>query len=341
MTVSAGFMQSYTAYTVRSELCKEGVRRRYSDFDWLRDVLVARFHGVAVPLMPEKRLVGNQSKGFIEERMAGLEQFLLLVASNPYLRMDSTLRTFLTTADGPSFEQAKKAAAGGVGADPSSNPGLARWFNVLRTLPLPVDADAACNELSAAVDDMEARVVAVLGAVTRWWEASKSSADALRAMRDSLSDWSTSSSTNASAMSDTLRALKEHTGVLSVKLKKGADAFSNAHDLAVFAPNEIQIFLLDGLVTETHRLRSLKSLLGVKDGAQKAYGAAWQNQDRLHFQMKQWREKGREDKALQFEGKVGEAVQMMKRMKERCVIVTLAATYLPSLMIITPTPLPM
>lgn len=316
-TLSAGFMQSYTVYVVKSTICADGVRRRYSDFDWLRDVLVARYHGVAVPLMPEKRLVGNQSKGFVEERMAGLEQFLLLVVSNPYLRLDSTMRMFLTTQDGPAFEQAKRAAAGGVGADPSSNPGLARWFGVLRSLPLPVDTDAACNELSVAVDDMEARVVATLGAVTRWWEASKASADALRAMRDSLSDWSTSSSTNASAMSETLRSLKGHTAILSSKLKKGSDAFSNAHDLAVFSPNEIQIFLLDGLVTETHRLRSLKALLTVRDAAQKAYGAAWTNQDRMHFQMKQWREKGREDKALQLEGKVAESVAMMKRMKER------------------------
>jgi hypothetical protein len=41
-------------------LCAEGIRRRYSDFEWLRDLLVARYHGIAVPLMPEKRVVGNQ-----------------------------------------------------------------------------------------------------------------------------------------------------------------------------------------------------------------------------------------------------------------------------------------
>lgn len=64
-----GTLTSYTSYHISSTLAPDGVRRRYSDFDWLRDILVARYHGVAVPLMPEKRLVGNQSKGFIEERM--------------------------------------------------------------------------------------------------------------------------------------------------------------------------------------------------------------------------------------------------------------------------------
>ena len=64
-----GTLTSYTSYHISSTPNPDGVRRRYSDFDWLRDILVARYHGIAVPLMPEKRLVGNQSKSFIEERM--------------------------------------------------------------------------------------------------------------------------------------------------------------------------------------------------------------------------------------------------------------------------------
>lgn len=68
ITVSGTFT-SHVTYLVSSTLCAEGVRRRYSDFDWLREVLVARYHGIAVPLMPEKRLVGNQGKAFVEERM--------------------------------------------------------------------------------------------------------------------------------------------------------------------------------------------------------------------------------------------------------------------------------
>ena len=127
---------------------------------------MARFHGIAVPLMPEKRVVGNQSKGFIEERMQGLEQFVLLMLSNPYLRGDATLRMFLTQKGVPEFEQQKQAATGGVGADPASNAGLSRWFRVLRELPLPADADQAITELNASSDDLETRVVATLGAVT-------------------------------------------------------------------------------------------------------------------------------------------------------------------------------
>lgn len=91
-----GTLTSFTSYFITSTLNPEGVRRRFSDFDWLRDILVARFHGIAVPLMPEKRMVGNNNKGFIEERMQGLENFLSLVLANPYMRADTTLRMFMT-----------------------------------------------------------------------------------------------------------------------------------------------------------------------------------------------------------------------------------------------------
>lgn len=84
-------------------------------------------------------------------------------------------------------------------------------------------------------------------------------------------------------------------------------------------PAPLQIFLLDGLVTETHRLRSLRSLLAVREAAQHEYSRCWVTQDKLHFQAKQWKDKGRADKADQLELKIQEAVGLMKRAKERCV----------------------
>jgi hypothetical protein len=313
----AGTFTSHTTYLISSTLAADGVRRRYSDFDWLREVLVARYHGTAVPLMPEKRLVGNQGKAFIEERMAGLENFMLLVLASPYLRNDATMRMFLTQKGAPEFEQAKKAALQGVGADPASNVGLARWFGVLRHLVLPVDADAACRELAAHCAETEVRLVNTLGAVTRYYEAAKALSESLKAVKDALSDFHASCNSTASALSDTLAPLRGATITLGGRLKRTADAFSNAHDLSVFSPNEIQIFLLDGLVSEIHRVRGLKALLEVREAAQREYSAAWQAQDKLAFQEKAFREKGRPDKADALQPKVAEAVAGMRRMKER------------------------
>lgn len=313
----AGTFTSYTTYLVVSTLCAEGVRRRYSDFEWVRDVLVARYHGTAVPLMPEKRMVGNQGKVFIEERMAGLENFMLLVLSNPYLRNDATLRMFLTQKGTAEFEQAKKAASQGIGADPATNTGLGRWFGVLRHLSLPADADAACRELAAYSAETELKLVNCLAAVTRYYDAAKAVSEALRAVRESFGDFHVSATAAVGMLSDTLKPVRDMTTDLAERVKRTSDVFANAYDLSVFSPNEIQIFLLDGLVSEVHRVRGLKTLLEVRDAAQKDYSAAWMNQDKLAFQEKQFREKGRPDKADALAPKVAEAVGGMKRMKER------------------------
>lgn len=315
-TVSSTF-SSYTTYLIKSSINDEGVRRRYSDFDWLRDVLVARYHGLGVPLMPEKRLVGNQGSAFIEERMQGLENFMLLVLANPYLRNDVTLRMFLTQKGAAEFEQAKKAASQGVGADPSTNAGLARWFGVLRQLPLPVDADAACTELSAHCDETEAKLVAALAAITRYYECAKALSDSIASVHSTLNDLQVSATAASTSLSETLAAVRKGSATLGSRVKRTADAFSNTADLSKFAPNEIQLFLLDGFVTEVHRLRGLKALLAVRAGAQDAYSKAWVNQDKLQFQAKQFREKARPDKADALEPKIAEAVGIMRRMRER------------------------
>ena len=62
---------------------------------------------------------------------------------------------------------------------------------------------------------------------------------------------------------------------------------------------------------------SIISPAGVREAAKKAYSAAWFAQDKLQFQAKQWRDKGRADKADAMEPKIAEAVATLKRMKVR------------------------
>lgn len=41
--------KSWVTYNVVSPLSTAGVRRRYSDFEWLRELLKLRFHGESAP----------------------------------------------------------------------------------------------------------------------------------------------------------------------------------------------------------------------------------------------------------------------------------------------------
>uniref|UniRef100_A0A3Q3X3L5 PX domain-containing protein n=1 Tax=Mola mola TaxID=94237 RepID=A0A3Q3X3L5_MOLML len=100
----------YTTYEVRLKtnlpifkLKESCVRRRYSDFEWLKAEL-ERESKVVVPPLPGKALIrqlpfrgddGIFDDTFIEERRLALEQFLNKVAGHPLAQNERCLHMFL------------------------------------------------------------------------------------------------------------------------------------------------------------------------------------------------------------------------------------------------------
>ncbi|XP_068198254.1 sorting nexin-3 [Antennarius striatus] len=85
------------------QLKESSVKRRYSDFEWLRAEL-ERESKVVVPPLPGKALLrqipfqGNDGifdEDFIEGRRQGLEQFLNKVAGHPLAQNERCLHMFL------------------------------------------------------------------------------------------------------------------------------------------------------------------------------------------------------------------------------------------------------
>jgi sorting nexin-3/12 len=100
----------YTDYEVRMrsnlpvfKLKESSVRRRYSDFEWLRSEL-ERDSKIVVPSLPGKAWKrqmpfrndeGIFEEDFIEERRKGLEQFINKVAGHPLAQNERCLHMFL------------------------------------------------------------------------------------------------------------------------------------------------------------------------------------------------------------------------------------------------------
>ncbi|KAI8791600.1 sorting nexin-12 [Biomphalaria glabrata] len=100
----------YTDYEVRMKtnlpvfkLKESSVRRRYSDFEWLRNEL-ERDSKIVVPPLPGKALKrqlpfrgddGIFEDEFIEDRRKGLEQFINKVAGHPLAQNEKCLHMFL------------------------------------------------------------------------------------------------------------------------------------------------------------------------------------------------------------------------------------------------------
>ncbi|KAJ6665449.1 hypothetical protein lerEdw1_003290 [Lerista edwardsae] len=109
--------ETYTAYLVETRAVESQAEgqcsppdclwRRYSEFELLRNYLLANYPHVIVPPLPEKRAefvwhklsADNMDPDFVERRRIGLENFLLRVASHPVLCQEKMFNAFLTQAD--------------------------------------------------------------------------------------------------------------------------------------------------------------------------------------------------------------------------------------------------
>nr|XP_005993570.1 PREDICTED: sorting nexin-30 isoform X1 [Latimeria chalumnae] len=103
-------METYITYrvatkTTRTEfdLPEYSVRRRYQDFDWLRNKLEETQPTHLIPPLPEKfvvkGVVDRFSEEFVETRRKALDKFLKRIADHPVLSFSDHFNVFLTAKD--------------------------------------------------------------------------------------------------------------------------------------------------------------------------------------------------------------------------------------------------
>ena len=71
------------------KLRNSSVRRRYSDFEYFRDILERESARVTIPPLPGKVYFNKFDDAVIEERRKGLERFLKIVVGHPLLQTGS------------------------------------------------------------------------------------------------------------------------------------------------------------------------------------------------------------------------------------------------------------
>jgi len=86
----------YTSYEIvcrtnipAFKLKQSVVRRRYSDFEYFRDILERESSRVTIPPLPGKVFTNRFSDEVIEHRREGLQRFLQIVAGHPLLQTGS------------------------------------------------------------------------------------------------------------------------------------------------------------------------------------------------------------------------------------------------------------
>ncbi|KAJ2558511.1 Sorting nexin-3 [Coemansia sp. RSA 1933] len=79
------------------------VRRRYSEFEWLRDMLERETSRVTIPPLPGKVFTNRFADDVIEARREGLERFIQIVAGHPLLQTGS--KVLVPFIQDPNFDK--------------------------------------------------------------------------------------------------------------------------------------------------------------------------------------------------------------------------------------------
>lgn len=104
------FSKSYVTYLITTAPLNIKVRRRYSDFEWLRQILCNLYVGNVIPTTPRKNKIGSDKFGdaFLQKRMRTLEKFLNYLLMNPVIKYSQIFFDFISIENENDFNKKKK-----------------------------------------------------------------------------------------------------------------------------------------------------------------------------------------------------------------------------------------
>ena len=92
------FSKGYVTYLITTYPLNYSVRRRYSDFEWLRQYFSSRYINTVIPPLPKKTYYKDRfNNDFLLKRMRKLEKFLNGIITNPILFYNPVFLDFIST----------------------------------------------------------------------------------------------------------------------------------------------------------------------------------------------------------------------------------------------------
>ena len=101
------FSKPYMSYTVQANPGGYLVKKRYSDFEWLHNILSSRYINCIIPPLCKKNYNEQFNEDFISKRARALERFMNGIAIHPILRNSYIFYDFISIKDAENFKQKK------------------------------------------------------------------------------------------------------------------------------------------------------------------------------------------------------------------------------------------
>ena len=103
------FSKSYVTYLIETKPLGLQVRRRFSDFIWLHDLLKVLYINCIIPPMFKKNYFKGITDIQIQKRMRAMEKFLQEIVSHPLLRNSQIVYDFISIRDEKDYNLKKNA----------------------------------------------------------------------------------------------------------------------------------------------------------------------------------------------------------------------------------------
>eukprot|EP00515_Schizochytrium_aggregatum_P007745 CAMPEP_0202074350 /NCGR_PEP_ID=MMETSP0964-20121228/3564_1 /ASSEMBLY_ACC=CAM_ASM_000500 /TAXON_ID=4773 /ORGANISM="Schizochytrium aggregatum, Strain ATCC28209" /LENGTH=584 /DNA_ID=CAMNT_0048641495 /DNA_START=15 /DNA_END=1766 /DNA_ORIENTATION=+ len=247
-------------FKVTCEALNGNTRRRYSDFEWLREVLLKRYVGMIIPELPEKRVMVTDD--LLRARLRGLCRFMERVLMNPYFRQDASLHAFLTIESSGLWEGYKKTVSvfkpGSKLESAEENEGRMRWMQALDAYSLPVNQSAAISKVRAEVSVLEALLKNLAGSAERMISAADSYALAMQDFGQQLRPGDGSSARNALVLARASEPIRLVLGALG-------DTFAQWSSVSTCFPTILERQLVGPLRNELNIARELRRMFARRD----------------------------------------------------------------------------
>jgi hypothetical protein len=235
------------------------VRRRYSEFEWLRELLARRYVGMVVPALPEKKVVVTDD--FLRSRVRGLQGFVDRLCGDAYLVSDAAVLSFLTL-EGREWElyvrELRPPAPAAPGQAVPPNEGRARYAAALNAYKLPGNEVAAVAKVRAQVLVLEDVLGALVASVDAVQAASEAYAQALASFGRQLAPTAGASAASANALAQACEPVRDVLGSLG-------DAFAQWAAVGQAQPSILEKHLGIALKQELNRVRELLRLFARRE----------------------------------------------------------------------------
>jgi hypothetical protein len=211
------FLQKYVTYLVRTEPYTYLVRRRYSDFLWLRQVLERRYIGMLLPCLPPKNYTGGvpvpgkssssstsdrmsvdgsssnlnkgaESSSHVQHRMRMLSIFLEKIVNIPYVRGDSSVLAFLSIQNEKEWEEAQKQTAL-EDLFTSKSTGCQMWRKTLASAVIPENGQRILLDFISQLDYLSGHISKMLSITKNIVQRSNERKNETVAFSNAFAEW--------------------------------------------------------------------------------------------------------------------------------------------------------